>query len=268
MGASSDFSVILVTGASAGIGAATARLFASRGYRVALAARRLDRLQSLAVEIQEQGGQALPVAADLGRLDDIQHLVQAVLEHYGQVDILFNNAGFGRLDWLEELAPEQDVQAQIQVNLLGAIWLTQAVLPHMIACRKGHIINMSSMAGLVAPPTYSIYAASKFGLRGFTEALRREVGIYGIHVSGIYPGGVATEFVEIAGIERRTGVTTPGWLTLSADDVARAVLRLAQHPRRVVILPWIMHLAVWLNALSPALVDWAVRRLFVERERG
>jgi short-subunit dehydrogenase len=260
-------SVILITGASAGIGEATARLFAAEGYRVALAARRAERLEALAGEIRAQGGQALPVAADLGCLEDIRRLVQTVLEHYGQIDILFNNAGFGRLGWLEGLAPEADVQAQLQVNLLGAIWLAQAVLPQMIARRTGHIINMSSMAGLVAPPTYSVYAASKFGLRGFSEALRRDVGIYGLHVSGIYPGGVDTEFANVARIERRSGVTTPDWLALSAEDVARDVLRLARHPRRMVILPRVMYLAVWLNALAPGLVDWAVRRLFVERER-
>jgi short-subunit dehydrogenase len=258
----------LITGASAGIGAATARLFAAQGYRVALAARRMERLQAMAGEIQAHSGQALPVVADLSRLEDIQRVVQTVLEHYGQIDILFNNAGFGRLDWLEALEPEADIQAQIQVNLLSAIWMAQAVLPHMIARRSGHVINMSSMAGLVAPPTYSIYSASKFGLRGFSEALRREAGIHGIHVSAIYPGGVDTEFAEVARLRRKSGVTTPGWLTLSADDVARAVLRLAKRPRRMVVLPRIMHLAVWLNTLSPALVDWVMRRLFVERERN
>jgi NADP-dependent 3-hydroxy acid dehydrogenase YdfG len=111
--------VILITGASSGIGAATARLFARHGYRLVLAARRMERLQSLADEIHAQGGQALPVRADVSRLEDIHCLVDTTLQEYGQIDILFNNAGFGRLNWLESLEPHQDIQAQIEVNLLG-----------------------------------------------------------------------------------------------------------------------------------------------------
>lgn len=261
--------VILVTGASSGIGAATARVFAQEGYRVVLAARRLERLQALADEIQGHGGQALPVKADLSRLEDSQDLVQVALENYDQIDVLFNNAGFGRLDWLENLDPKKDVQAQVQVNLLGMIWLTQTALPHMIARRKGHIINMSSVAGLLAAPTYCIYAASKFAVRGFSEALRRETSIYGIQVSVLYPGSVATEFSQHARIKRKTKTTTPASLRLSAEDVARAVLRLTRKPRRNLVIPWQMRLVVWSNILFPRLVDcWIVKRTFVTPEHS
>jgi short-subunit dehydrogenase len=259
--------VLLITGASSGIGEAVARRFSREGYSVVLAARRFDRLRALAEEIQIQGGEALPVSADLSRLDDIQHLVQSALEQYHQIDILFNNAGFGRLDWLEGLDPLEDVQAQIQVNLLGLIWMAQAVLPHMIERRSGHIINMGSLAGWMAPPTYGIYAATKFGVRGFTEALRREVSPYGIHVSGIYPGAVETEFSAKARIRRKTGMSTPKRMRLTADEVAQAVLRLAKHPRRVMILPGYMRWIVVLNEFFPGLVDWGIRKRFVERER-
>jgi len=259
--------VILVTGASSGIGAATARLFAQKGYRVAIAARRFDRLQSLAEEIQSQGGQSLPVPADLSRLEDIQGLARTVLENFGQIDVLFNNAGFGRLKWLEELDPYKDIQAQIQVDVLGVIWMTQAVLPHMIGRRSGLIINMASMAGHIATPTYTAYAASKFAVRGFSEALRREVGVFGVRVSTICPGGVQTEFGEVAGINRTTKVSTPKWLVLSAEDVAQTAWRLTQRPRREVILPWIMRLSVWANALFPGVLDRAIESRFVKPER-
>lgn len=262
-----EIPAIIITGASSGIGAATARLFAQKGYRVVLAARRFQRLQELAQEIQAQGGQALPVQVDLRFQEDAQSLVKTTLDHYGQIDILFNNAGFGRLDWLENLEPQKDVQEQIEVNLLGVIWLAQAALPHMISRRSGHIINMASMAGFVATPTYTIYAATKFGVRGFSEALRREVGIYGVRVSIICPGGVATEFQEIAGIHRATGITTPDFMSLSADQVAQAVWRLARRPRRILIMPWVLYFAAWANALLPALVDKAIEWVFVRRER-
>jgi NADP-dependent 3-hydroxy acid dehydrogenase YdfG len=260
--------VILISGASSGIGAATARLFASQGYRVALAARRIERLEELATEIRQGGGQALPIQTDVSRLEDIQALVKHALENFGQIDLLFNNAGFGRLDWLENLDPRSDVQALLQVNLLGQMWMTQAVLPHMIARRQGHIINMASVAGLVAAPTYSLYAASKFGLHGFSQALRREVSVYGIHVSAIYPGGVDTEFSQHARIHRKTGTTTPAWLRLSAEDVARSVFDLARRPRRMLVIPRLMLLAVWANALFPGAVDWVIERRFVSRERN
>jgi len=235
---------------------------------VVLAARRLERLQALAEEIQRDGGQALPIQADLSDLDSIQNMVQTSLDHWGQIDILLNNAGFGRLDWLENLDPTRGIEAQINVNVLGLIQTTRFALPHMIERRSGHIINMASMAGLVATPTYTIYAACKFAVRGFTDALRREVGVWGIHVSAIYPGGVETEFKAHTGAKRKTGVTTPKALILTSDDVARAVLNIVKRPRRMVLLPWVMWFSAWFNALFPGVVDRTVENRFVKPERG
>jgi short-subunit dehydrogenase len=264
----SDAPVILVTGASSGIGAATARRFARAGYRVVLAARRQERLQALAEELQLNGGQVLPVIADMSKLEQIQELVQTTLEAYGRIDILFNNAGFGVLDWLEELEPEHGVQELIQVNLTGLVWMAQAVLPTMLKQRSGHIINMSSVVGLLAPPTYTVYAATKFGARGFSEALRREVRLFGIHVSGIYPGVVTTEFAGHKGFNSKTEMKSPGWLTLSADQVAEAVWGLARRPRRMLVIPWLYRPVCWFNALFPGAVDWIVEAFYVRPERS
>jgi short-subunit dehydrogenase len=233
-----------------------------------LAARRIERLEALADEIGSGEGEALPVATDVTRLEDINNLVQRTLDHYGRIDILFNNAGFGRLAWLEELDPVKDIEAQLRVNLLGVIQMTRAVLPYMIEQRSGHIINMASLSGLVATPTYTIYSAGKFAVRGFTEALRREVGVFGIHVSAIYPGGVTTEFSQHTGAKRKTGATTPAALRLSAEDVARAVLSVARRPRRMLVIPWVMRFSVWANALTPWLSDWLIERSFTKPERG
>jgi short-subunit dehydrogenase len=259
--------VILITGASSGIGASTARLFASQGYRVVLAARRIERLEMLAQEIGSNGGEALPVATDMTELKDIRNLVQITLDRFGRIDVLLNNAGFGRLDWLENLDPVKDIEAQVRVNLLGVILMAQAVVPHMIERRAGHIINMGSIAGFVAAPTYSMYSASKFAVRGFNEALRREVGIYGVHVSGIYPGGVATEFSQHTGAQRKSGATTPDSLRLSPEEVAKRVWGIVERPRRSVIIPGIMRLVVWINALLPGVVDEVIERRFTRIER-
>lgn len=259
--------VILITGASSGIGAASARLFAEQGYRVALAARRLERMQMIVDEIRKQGGQALAIQTDVSRWDSVKQMAQVTLDRWGQVDVLFNNAGFGRLNWLENLDANQDVQEQIAVNLTGLIWSTQAVMPSMITRRRGHIINMASMAALVAPPTYSVYAATKFAIRGFSESIRREVRLFGIRVSTIYPGAVATEFEEIAGVQRKTGIRSPDFLTLSPNQVAKAVYKLTLRPRNSVVIPWPMRLAAWGNALLPGLYDKAIEELFVRPER-
>jgi NADP-dependent 3-hydroxy acid dehydrogenase YdfG len=258
--------VILITGASSGIGEAAAHLFGSEGYRVVLAARRKERIQALALDIQSEGGEALAVPTDITQLDQIENLVSRSLEHFGQIDLLLNNAGLGRITWLQKLNPQEDIDFQIRVNLTGLIQITRAVLPHMIEHNKGHIINIGSIAGLIATPTYSVYAATKYGLRGFTEALRREVGVHGIEVTGIYPGGVATEFGHKAGIKRKTGISTPKCLKLTAEDVAGSILRVAKRPRRSVIIPGLMRPMVWISVMFPGLLDWVIERRFTRRE--
>lgn len=259
--------VSIITGASSGIGAATARLLASKGYKVVLAARRIDLLDELAEEIKSLGGDSLVVKTDITQLDQVENLITQTMTHYGQIDILVNNAGLGRINWLDELDPHDDVEYQIQVNLSGLIQMTRAVLPQMIDRQKGHIINIGSIAGLIATPTYSVYAATKYGLRGFTEALRREVSIQGIEVTGIYPGGVATEFSEKARIKRKTKVSTPGFLRLSAESVAQTILKVIIKPKRAVIIPWLMRPLVWLSVVFPGLVDIIIKNLFTRQER-
>ncbi|MEZ0397179.1 MAG: SDR family oxidoreductase [Anaerolineales bacterium] len=256
--------VVLITGASSGFGADSARLFARRGARLVLAARRVDRLQALAEEIRASGGEALVAPVDVSRRAEVETMVQTVLEVYGQIDILFNNAGFGRLDWLENLEPERDIETQIAVNLTGLILVTRAVLPHMLARRSGHIIHMSSVAGYIAAPLYSIYAATKYGVRAFTDALRREVAPFGVKVSGIYPGPAATEFGQHSGHALKE-LKTPAFLRMSSEAVARRVVWLAAHPRRSVILPWYYRMVFFFDALAPALVDRVIETAFVRR---
>lgn len=259
--------VILITGASSGIGEATARLFSRKNYRVVLAARRIDRLDKLAAEIQKDGGQALAVKTDVTKTQDLHNLVDTVLQQYGQIDVLVNNAGFGHLGWLENLHPQKDIDDQLQTNLVGLIHLTQAVLPHMLSRKQGHIINISSVAGLVAPPTYSVYAASKFGVRAFSDALRRELRGNGIHISLICPGSVATEFGQHVGMTRRTRVTTPSFIRMSAERVAETIYKVSLRPRRVIIIPWFMKLVYWLEFYAPAFFDWAIGKYFFRKER-
>jgi NADP-dependent 3-hydroxy acid dehydrogenase YdfG len=255
--------VVLITGASSGFGAAAAKRFAREGCKIVLAARRIERLEEMAGEIRAQGGDALPLSVDVTQPPQIDAMVNASINHYDRIDILFNNAGFGRLDWFEMLDPIKDIQAQIAVDLLGVIWTARAVLPQMYKQGSGHIINMSSLAGWAAPPLYTVYSAAKFGVRGFTEALRREAAPFGIKVSAIYPGSAATEFQTHMGRNKaKRRFKTPRWLSLTAEDVARAVVDLAKRPRRSLILPWMMMFSLIINSHLTGLSDTVQARAF------
>ena len=255
--------VVLITGASSGFGAAAAKRFAQEECKIILAARRIERLEEMANEINARGGDSLPIAVDVTQPAQIDVLVNTALDHYGRIDILFNNAGFGRLDWFEMLDPVKDIQAQITVDLLGVIWIARAVLPQMYKRGSGHIINMSSLAGWAAPPLYTVYSAAKFGVRGFTEALRREAAPFGVKVSAIYPGSAATEFqTHIGQNKAKRRFKSPGWLSLTADDVARAVVDLAKRPRRSLILPWMMMFSLIVNSHLTGLSDSVQARAF------
>jgi Short-chain alcohol dehydrogenase of unknown specificity len=255
--------VVLITGASSGFGAAAAKQFAREGCKIVLAARRIERLEEMAAEIRALRGEALPLSVDVTQPAQIDAMVKASINHYDRIDILFNNAGFGRLDWFELLDPVNDIQAQINVDLVGVIWTARAVLPQMYRQGSGHIINMSSLAGWAAPPLYTVYSAAKFGVRGFTEALRREAAPFGVKVSAVYPGGAATEFQSHIGQNKaKRRFKTPAWLSLTADDVARAVVGLAKRPRRSLILPWMMMFSLFVNSHFTGLSDSVQAKAF------
>jgi NADP-dependent 3-hydroxy acid dehydrogenase YdfG len=254
--------VVLITGASSGFGEDAARLFAAEGAAVVLAARRIERMQAQVERIQKAGGQAMATPVDVTNKADIENMVKSVIESYGQIDILFNNAGFGRLDWFENLNPARDIETQIAVNLTGLIEVTHAVLPHMLARGSGQIINMSSVAGWLAAPTHSVYAATKFGVRGFNDTLRREVRHRGIRVSAIYPGPATTEFGEHTGHNSmKSSLKIPGSLNMTSEYVARQVVAVAKRPRRALILPWWFVPVIWFDRALPAVSDWIQMRV-------
>ncbi len=262
--------VILITGASSGIGEATAREFSRRGHHVVLAARRIGRLRRLADELRDSYPDCRPLAVrvDVTSADDIHSCVETALNQYGRLDVLFANAGVAALGWLEELDPQQDIAVQLQTNLTGVILAAREVLPHMQAHRRGHIILMSSLAGWIPTPTYSVYAASKFGVRGFGRALKREVSVWGIHVSTVFVGAVRTGFAADAVKSRKTGWTTPSALVVSPERLAREIVRLTRKPRTTVVLPGIFRPVIWLDAVWPGIIDRVSEKMFVGRERS
>ena len=163
--------VVIVTGASSGIGEAAARAFGARGDSVVLAARRRERLQAIAASLPD----SLPITADVTRPDDRERLVKETLTRFGRIDVLVNNAGVGMYDWIDKQS-EEALSQEVANNLLAPLLLTRAVIRVMLRAGRGVIINVGSIASRVGAPTTSIYNATKFGLHGFTEALRRELG--------------------------------------------------------------------------------------------
>ena len=249
--------VVLITGASSGFGENAALLFAKEGCKVVLAARRIDRLQAIAAKIQDAGGEAIAIPVDVINPADVDNMVKSTLDLYGQIDILFNNAGIGRVDWFENHSTVRDIDMLVQVNLTSLMYVTRVVLPYMLKRRQGHIINMVSVAGLIASPLITSYSASKFGARAFTDALRREVAPLGIKVSGIYPGPAKTEFGQHVGRNEAYGSIKKSIdIHMTSEYVARRVVDVAKRPRRSLIIPWWFRILTTFDMLFPVVVDW------------
>jgi NADP-dependent 3-hydroxy acid dehydrogenase YdfG len=227
--------VALVTGASSGIGEATAAALAEAGAKTAVVARRADRLDALAKRIGDAGGEALTIAADASLESEAKRMLAEVESRWGRLDILVNNAGVMLLSPVAE-AEIADFRRMIEINLFGLMTLSRLALPIMKRGGAGHFVNISSVAGRVANPGSAGYAATKFGVGAFSESLRREVYKDKIRVTVIEPGAVATELVEhvtnqtmkTAIADMRKTMTEP----LQSEDIAAAVLyAVTQHPR-------------------------------------
>jgi short-subunit dehydrogenase len=217
-------SVVVVTGASSGIGRATALAFAKKKARLALGARRLDRLNAVAKVCLEQGSPDVSVRRlDVGQPADARAFVAAALRDHDHIDVLVNNAGLGWMGRLHEM-PEDKVDELLATNLKGVITTTQAVLPAMLARRSGVIINVSSVVGFRASPYSAVYSATKHALVGLSHALRGELSGTGVKVCVVYPGVTDTEFFDST--EVPVGPMYP------ASWVANLIVRTAQFPRR------------------------------------
>jgi 3-oxoacyl-[acyl-carrier protein] reductase len=206
--------VALITGASRGIGLAVARKLGSMGAKLSLCARHVDKLESVASELKSAGVAVAFSAADVTRLDDIESLVQKTRQALGAIDILVNNAGIGYFGPFHE-ASETNWDSVLDTNLKSVFLLSKAVAKGMIERRGGHIINIASLAGKNAFAGGAIYCASKWGLLGMTECMAEDLRAYGIRVSAICPGTVATDFSPHAGKD-------PSKM-LQPDDIAHVV---------------------------------------------
>ena len=223
--------VVAVTGASSGIGEATALAFARRGSRLALGARRLDRLNAVAQKCREKGSPDVSTRRlDVGRPSDATGFITSALRDHEHIDILVNNAGLGWMGRLHEM-PEEKVDELIATNLAGVIATTHAVLPSMLERRRGVIINVASVVGFRAAPYSAVYSATKYAVVGLSHALRGELSGSGVKVCVVYPASTGTEFFA--------ATEAPMGPQYSAAWVARLIVRTARFPRRdAIVLPY------------------------------
>jgi NADP-dependent 3-hydroxy acid dehydrogenase YdfG len=228
--------VVVITGASSGIGTSMARLLVTRGASVVLGARRRDRLDTLVQELQTSGGRALSFKTDVTRRREVQALVEGALAEFGKVDVMVNNAGIMPIAPMAALKVEE-WDRMIDVNLKGMLYGVAAVLPVMQRQRRGHIINVASVVGLkVLAPGGTVYSATKFAVRAVTEGLRIELKADNIRSTIISPGAVATELPEgISDEETRRHWRELYKIAIPADSIANAVAYAIEQPPEVEI---------------------------------
>ena len=227
--------VAIVTGASSGIGEATAIALAAAGAKVALAARRSERLETLTQRIQQNGGEALPITADVANEAQVQDMVSATKDKWGRVDILVNNAGVMLLGPVYQ-ANTEDWRRMFDVNVLGLMYATHAILPLMKAQGEGHIVNISSVAGRVANAGTGVYNATKWAVGAFSESLRKEVHKDKIRVTIIEPGLVATELpqhITNSEAKERAKAFYESVRSLDSEDIAAAIVYAVTQPPHV-----------------------------------
>lgn len=226
--------IIVITGASSGLGEATARLLADRGASLVLGARRRDRIQSLARELTASGGKAIAVTTDVTDRTQVKTLVDTTVETYGRVDVMINNAGLMPQAPLDRFKVDE-WDRMIDVNLKGVLYGIAAALPHMQQQKSGHFVNVSSVAGHKVGPGFAVYAATKFAVRALSEGLRIEVKPYNIRTTVISPGAVATELpnsITDADTAAKVGNFYAN-VAIPADSFARAVAFAISQPEDV-----------------------------------
>ena len=251
--------VVVITGASMGIGEEIARLFAGEGAKLVLCSRDLARVEAARQRIGG-GENSISVACDVSKREQVDALMQAAVKKYGRIDVLINNAGFGLNDSLAELDMAQCRQV-FETNLFGAMECMQAVIPVMKGQGGGDIVNISSVSGHISTPYASVYAASKHGMQAVGRAVRMELKKHNINVLTVSPGYIATDFTRNM-IRGKSGQRVAGSQKYGAAPrvVAQATLRGLVKQKREVVVPWFYRIVIKLYENFPGLVERAMRR--------
>ena len=254
--------VIIITGASTGIGEELAYQLAQQGAQLVLTARRLDELNRVADKARNFGGKVITVSADVGNSAECKKIIDVAIAEFGRIDTLVNNAGMTMWAKFADIKDISMLERIMQVNYMGAVYCTHHALPHLLASR-GRLIGVASLTGLVGVPTRTGYAASKHAMRGFFDSLRIELADDGVSVTMIYPGFVATGIRENAtGADGKPAKIDPVNQddVMSAEECADIIVRAIESRKREEIMTMKGKLGQWLKLIAPGVIDGMAKR--------
>lgn len=249
--------IVVITGASSGIGKESALEFAKLRASIVLVSRDTNKLEEVAKELSKYQTQILVCACDVSQKDQVNQMNKKVLEKFGTIDVLVNNAGFGIYGNFNDLKVEE-IESQMETNYLGMVYCTKTFLPKMLEQKSGHIVNVASVAASFGIPGMTGYCASKFAMLGFSESLYHELKGSGVGITVVSPIMVRTNFFNHNSFNKMPRYTT----ALSANAVAKAVVRAAFSPRLEIVVPQFVRIAIWFKQTFPYLINPIVGGIF------
>ena len=243
--------VVVITGASSGIGEASAIKFAKKNAKVVLVARRKEKLLQVQKEISKYTDSILVCQCDISNKGQVKEMCDVVLDTFGRIDVLVNNAGFVIYGRVLELSIE-DIESQMETNYFGMIYCTKNFLPHMIEQRTGHIVNVASVGASFGIPGVASYCATKFAMLGFSEGLKHELFGTGVDITVVSPIGVNTPLFDHPSFEN---FTRPTMITLNPQTVANAVIKAANSSRLEIVVPSVARIGIWAKQNFPYFIN-------------
>jgi hypothetical protein len=244
--------VIVITGASSGIGKAAAEQFAKKGANVVLVARRKEKLEEVEKKLAKHSVKTLVQVCDVSDKDQVKQMSDKVIETFSQIDVLVNNAGFVIYGKVEELSIE-DIESQMKTNYFGMVNCTKSFLPHFLKQNFGHIVNVASVGGSFSIPGVTSYCATKFAMLGFSEGLHHELHGTNVGVTVVSPIMVRTSLFDHPSFKNFTKHATG--ISLSSETVANAIIKAANSPRLEIVVPSIVRIAIWFKHTFPFLIN-------------
>ena len=251
--------VVVITGASSGIGEAAAEQFAKKGANIVLVARRKDRLEEVEKKLSKYSIKILVQVCDVSDKKQVKQMSETVIDTFSKIDILVNNAGFVIYGKVEELSIE-DIESQMQTNYFGMINCTKHFLPHFLKQNSGHMVNVASVGGSFGIPGIASYCATKFAMLGFSEGLRHELHETNVGVTVVSPIMVRTALFDHPSFKNFTKRATG--ISLSSETVANAIIKAANSSRLEIVVPSVVRIAIWFKQTFPFLINPILGNVF------
>ena len=249
--------VVVITGASSGIGKESAKEFAKLHASLVLVSRDRNKLEDIVKDLSKYKTEILICQCDVSQKDQVSKMNQKVLEKFGTIDVLVNNAGFGIYSMIKDTKIEE-IESQMETNYFGMVYCTKAFLPKMLENKSGHIVNVASVAASFGIPAMASYCASKFAMLGFSESLYHELRGTGVGITVVSPIMVRTNFFNHNSFGKMPRYT----IALSANTVAKAVVRASSSPRLEIVVPQIIRIAIWMKQTFPYIINLVVSGIF------